>query len=44
MRPKVKAAGRGELSFDRMLETMRDCGALKDARGAEAAKALHDAK
>ncbi len=44
MRPKVKAAGRGELSFDRMLEGMHNCAVLKDAKGAEIAQAIHDAK
>ena len=44
MRAKVKAAGRGELSFDRMLENMRDCGVVKDARAAELAAALKDAR
>ena len=44
MRAKVKAAGRGELSFDRTLEGMRNCGVLKDARAAELAAALRDQK
>jgi len=44
MRAKVKAAGRGELSFDRMLEGMRNCGVLKDARAAEVAAALKAAE
>jgi hypothetical protein len=44
MRAKVKAAGRGELSFDRMLEGMRNCGVLKDARAAEVAAALKAAQ
>ncbi|CAL4869004.1 Aminopeptidase N [Asticcacaulis sp. MM231] len=44
MRPKVKAAGRGELSFDRMLEGMRTCNALKDAKSDELAQALKAAQ
>ena len=43
MRAGVEAAGRGALSFDRMLEDMRDCGALRDAEGAHLAAALKDA-
>jgi hypothetical protein len=34
MRAKVEAAGRGTLSFDRMLEDIRDCSVLKDAESA----------
>ncbi len=44
MRPKVIAAGRGELSFNRMLEDIRSCSVLKDARGADIAAAFKDAK
>ncbi|ESQ89190.1 hypothetical protein ABENE_14555 [Asticcacaulis benevestitus DSM 16100 = ATCC BAA-896] len=44
MRPKVKAAGRGELSFDRMLEGMRTCNALKDAKSDELAQSLKAAQ
>lgn len=40
MRAKVEAAGRGTLSFDRMLEDIRDCGVLKDAESAHLAAAL----
>ena len=44
MRPKVIAAGRGELSFNRMLEDMRSCSVLKDAKGAEVVAAFKAAK
>ena len=44
MRPKVKAAGRGELSFNRMLENMRNCSVLKDAKGAEVRAAFRAAR
>ena len=44
MRPKVIGAGRGELSFNRMLEDIRSCSVLKDARGADIASAFKDAK
>lgn len=44
MRPKVQAAGRGELSFNRMLENMRNCSALKDAKGAEVRAAFKAAR
>jgi hypothetical protein len=44
MRAKVEAAGRGTLSFDRMLEDIRDCGALKSAESANLAAALKSAK
>lgn len=44
MRPKVIAAGRGELSFNRMLEDIRSCSVLKDARAADIAAAFKDAK
>ena len=40
MRPKVIAAGRGELSFNRMLEDIRSCSVLKDAKGAEVVAAF----
>jgi len=35
LRPKVTAMGRGQLSLDRIVERVRACGQLKDARGAE---------
>ncbi len=38
--PKVKALGRGELAFDRTVETVRHCGDLKAARQADLAAAL----
>ena len=44
MRPKVQAAGRGELSFNRMLENMRNCSVLKDAKGMEVRAAFKAAK
>jgi len=44
MRANVVAAGRGELPFNRMLEDIRSCGALKDARSAEVAAALKAAQ
>ena len=31
MRPKINAAGHGDLAFNRMLESMNDCAALKTA-------------
>jgi len=40
LRPKVQRAGRGELAFNRMLENIRTCSALKTAKGAEIAAAL----
>ena len=43
MRQKVIAAGRGELSFNRMLEGMRSCSALKDARATEVNAAFKSA-
>ena len=44
LRAKVIAAGRGELSFDRMLEGVRNCGIIKDAKSAELTQALKDAQ
>ncbi|MDV6331723.1 M1 family metallopeptidase [Asticcacaulis sp. 201] len=44
MRAKVKAAGRGELSFDRMLESMRTCNVLLDAKTGEVAEAFKTAQ
>ncbi len=44
MRQKVIAAGRGELPFNRILEDIRSCGVLKDARSAEVAAALKAAQ
>ena len=44
MRPKVIAAGRGELSFNRMLEDIHSCSVLKDAKSAEISAAFKDAK
>ena len=41
--PKVMASNRGVLPFQRMLEGIRDCGVLKDARAAEINKAFTDA-
>jgi aminopeptidase N len=43
MRPKVVAAGRGELAFNRMLEDIRSCSVLKDAKGPEVVAAFKDA-
>ncbi len=44
MRAKVQAGGRSTLAFDRTLEGVRDCGALKTARGAEITAAFKSAK
>ncbi len=44
MRAKVIAAGRGELSFNRMLEGMRNCSALKAAKSGEVNAAFKAAK
>jgi hypothetical protein len=44
MRPKVIAAGRGELSFNRTLEAMKTCSALKAAKSAEVNQAFIDAQ
>lgn len=38
--PKVRALGSGVLDFERTVETVRHCGDLKAARGAELAAAL----
>ena len=43
LRPHVEASGRGVLPFNRMLEGIRNCGILKDARMAEINKAFIDA-
>lgn len=43
MRAKVEAGGRSTLSFDRTLEGMHDCGALKDAKAAEVTTAFKTA-
>lgn len=40
LRPRVLQAGRGELPFNRMLEGIQTCGALKTAKSAEIAAAL----
>lgn len=42
LRQKVIAAGRGVLSFDRMVEGVHDCGVLKDAKSAEVSQAFKD--
>jgi len=44
MRPKVVASGRGELSFNRTLENMRNCDALKTAEADAFAAALKAAQ
>ncbi len=44
MRAKVQAGGRSTLAFDRTLEGVRDCGALKTARSAEVTAAFKAAK
>ena len=44
MRAKVQAGGRSTLAFDRTLESVRDCGVLKTARGAEVTAAFKAAK
>jgi len=44
MRAKVQAGGRSTLAFDRTLEGVRDCGALKVARTAEVTAAFKAAK
>ena len=41
--PKVREANRGELPFQRTLETIRNCAALDSARGAEIAAAMKQA-
>ncbi len=41
--PKVIASNRGVLPFNRMLEGIRNCGVLKDARMAEINQAFKDA-
>jgi len=38
--PKVRAAGAGVLTFERTIETIRHCGDLKAAKGAEIAAAI----
>jgi aminopeptidase N len=43
LRPKVRQAGRGELPFNRMLESIRICGVLQQQRAPEMAKALREA-
>jgi aminopeptidase N len=43
LRPKVIAAGRGDLSFNRMLESVRTCGIIKDARSKEISTAFEQA-
>jgi len=40
LRPKVTQYKRGELRLDRTVERVRNCGYLRDARGAELAAAL----
>jgi aminopeptidase N len=40
LRPRVAQSGRGELPFNRMLEGIRTCGALKKAKTEEIAAAL----
>ncbi|HVF16669.1 MAG TPA: M1 family aminopeptidase, partial [Steroidobacteraceae bacterium] len=40
LRPRVLKAGRGELPFDRMLESIKVCGTLKNTKSAEIAAAL----
>ena len=44
MRARVKASGRGELSFDRMLEGMRSCSVIKDATADKFTAALKAAQ
>ncbi|ESQ93055.1 peptidase M1 [Asticcacaulis sp. AC460] len=44
MRPKVEAAGRGTLAFDRTIERVRNCGVLKDAKAAEVTAAFKSAQ
>ena len=44
MRPKVIAAGHGDLSFNRMLEGMNDCAALKTAESDALTAALKAAQ
>ncbi|HKE93936.1 MAG TPA: ERAP1-like C-terminal domain-containing protein, partial [Povalibacter sp.] len=43
LRPKVVEAGRGELPFNRMLESISTCGKLKAAKSQEIATALKQA-
>lgn len=40
LRSKVREAGRGELSFDRMLENIQTCGSIKQKKSAEIGAAL----
>jgi hypothetical protein len=42
LRPKVEQAGRGELAFNRMLESIRTCGILQEKRAPELAAALRE--
>ncbi|MFT4076483.1 MAG: M1 family metallopeptidase [Asticcacaulis sp.] len=44
MGPKVAASNRGELPFKRMLEGMRTCSVLKDAKSDDVASALKTAQ
>ena len=41
--PKVRAANAGVLDYERTLESIRDCGVLRDAKGAEITAALEAA-
>ena len=43
LRPRVVQAGRGELPFNRMLESIRICGMMQDKRAPELATALQTA-
>ncbi|WP_232280369.1 hypothetical protein [Sphingomonas sp. PAMC 26605] len=38
--PKVRAAGAGVLDFERVVESIRHCGALRDAKADEIAAAI----
>ena len=40
LRPRVTQLGRGQLALDRIVERVRACGQLKDARGAEISAAI----
>lgn len=42
-RPIIRADGRGELSFNRMMEQIRNCADLSDAKSAEISQALTNA-
>jgi len=42
--PKIKASGKGQLDFERTIESIRNCAALREARSGELAAALGKAR